>query len=71
MDPLVLTGKLSSVESEDGGCARIAYLQEDHEPDEGFFLRFQSWVDNPRPESHAILKALEGRRLRVTIEVLD
>jgi hypothetical protein len=65
---------------EDSGCAAIGEV--DDEPT-GWFVRLQSWSDaaNARPDGgvlsdeqalafHPIVQALNGRRVRVTIEAL-
>lgn len=58
------------VASEDSGKARIIEVgvQEKGTPLDCFFVRLQSW---DQTKQHEVLKQLEGKRLRVTIEVLD
>ena len=51
--------------SEDGGQARIFYVED---PAVELFLRIQSFAENGQ---HPLADQLAGRRLRVTIEVLD
>lgn len=51
---------------EDGGAARI--LTVDHPDDECFFVRLQSWDETGQ---HDLLKKLEGKRIRITIETLE
>lgn len=54
------------VSIEDGGQAMIAELTDGRE--EGLFVRVQSW--DPGRE-HAEMRSMMGRRISVTIEVLD
>lgn len=70
---------------EDGGCARIAELEGDvflqdgsnrrlvhrNESGAGLFVRIQSWDGKRgRQGGHELTHALEGKLVRVTIEVL-
>ena len=58
-----------SIESEDGGCAKILEV-DDSEGEDGnsLFVRIQSWDDNA---NHPVMNSMVGKRIRVTIEVLD
>ena len=56
------------VESEDGGAARIYTISDDPEAESGMFLRIQSWDEN---KEHTDINNLIGKRIRVTVEVLD
>lgn len=57
-----------AVESvEDGGAARIANLSNDNE-DSCLFVRIQSWDELLR---HDEFREFEGKRVRVTIEVIE
>lgn len=72
-----LTGKVSEAEKEDGGSALICNVCEDTvadvEDDEEFFVRLQSWNEEPVPfnEKHVLLKSLAGKRVKISIEVID
>lgn len=55
------------VETEDGGCAKI-YNLDPAEQQESMFVRLQSW-DSQR--LHTTFQRLVGRRVRVTVELLD
>lgn len=52
---------------EDGGCATIAEVSTGDEVDD-VFVRIQEWHDDPARQLY--VPSLEGRRVRVTIEVL-
>ena len=61
---------------EDSGAAIILdHFQEqgNHDPDNGMFVLVQSWDDRdvPAAEHHIDIKKLFGKRVRVTVEVLD
>lgn len=72
-EPITLT-------SEDSGCAMLI---DDGEPEEvggaeerGISIRIVSWDENgwkyPLPEEcHSDIRKLEGKRIRITLEVLD
>lgn len=68
MTKIVLEG-LMQVDTEDAGMALIGngFEQVPNSPN-GFFVRLQSWDDTKR---HSTFRTLEGKRLRVTIEVID
>ena len=55
-----------SVSIEDGGQARI--MEFDSPGEEGIFVRIQSWSES---KEHGAMDLLMGRRVRVTIEVID
>jgi hypothetical protein len=55
--------------TEDGGCAIIGDIA--GEGDEGLFVRLQSWAENPAGRAHDAIRALTGKRVRVTIETLE
>lgn len=50
---------------EDGGCARISENILGSDPE--MFVRLQSWSDDKR---HPMMDFFEGKRVRVTVEVL-
>jgi hypothetical protein len=57
---------------EDGGQALI--VTPDNGKERGMFLRLQSWEDSPaheQPGAHAEMMSLLGKRVRLTVEVLD
>ena len=54
------------VQAEDGGQALIAELAGKGET--GLFVRLQSWDETKR---HEDMSRLMGRRVRVTIEIID
>jgi hypothetical protein len=59
--------------SEDGGQALIASIYEQTEPpsapeEPGMFVRLQSWDEGG---GHELARSLEGKRVRVTVEVID
>jgi hypothetical protein len=61
---MIIEGK-PVVCSEDSGCAKIASVYGSLF-DEGVFVKIQSWSD---AKNHPFLDALEGKNVRVTIEV--
>jgi hypothetical protein len=54
-------------ETEDGGQAKIAELSREDSP---LFVRVQSWVDG-RDAVHPQVEELAGKRVRVTIEIIE
>ena len=56
----------TQVASEDGNRYRGYCLSDD--ADNGLYVVIKSWDDN---KEHVGMKSLEGKRVRVTIEVLD
>lgn len=57
--------KPEDVDVEDGGCAKIISI----EPPEGcFFVRLQSWDET---REHTIFNKMLGRKVRVTVEILE
>lgn len=71
-NPITLT-------SEDRGLALLVddgnpELVEDPERDNGMWLRIGSWDDNGCNDplvSHTDIKKLEGKKVRITLEVID
>ncbi|HPG04750.1 MAG TPA: hypothetical protein P5256_06430 [Beijerinckiaceae bacterium] len=65
------------IEIEDGGQALIGQIDESADP--AFFVRLQSWDETARgrslgdlaPEAHATFRRLVGKRLRITIDIID
>jgi hypothetical protein len=56
----------AEVDTEDGGRAKIVHF--DGPPESMLFVRLQSWDDTG---THVEINALTGRRVRVTIQVLE
>jgi hypothetical protein len=59
-----------SFKTEDSGAAMIADtngVNYDNE-DSGLFVRIQSWDESLK---HPLTKSLEGKKVKITIEVLD
>ena len=60
------------ISREDSGHALIADL--DHTEisgaDDAFFVRLHSWSDADQPE-HKTLDSLRGKRVKITLEVVD
>lgn len=58
---------------EDSGCALIISFTGDkrRNEDEGFFVRLQSWAEDPQSHMHDLAQSLIGNRIRVTIEILE
>ncbi len=65
MSALRFEGRLE-LHTEDGGRALIGEVE--GADDDRTFVRLQSWSDD---KQHPELAALDGKRIRVTIEVLD
>jgi len=65
---MILTGTVVLDATEDRGQALIAKdIQLTPDLDEGFFIRLQSWDKN---KGHSVFRWLEGKRVKITIEVL-
>lgn len=62
----------STIDVEDSGQALIAQIDGD---DPNFFVKLQSWdesaVDTDGTVGHRIMNSLRGKRVRVTVEVID
>ena len=65
----------AEIEVDDGGQALIVDLDGEHDRDNirynedgGFFVRVQSWSSS---KVHPEMDVLRGRRIRVTVEVID
>jgi hypothetical protein len=66
MEKIVICGKME-VDVEDGGRAKIGTL---YGPDDSqLFVRIQSWVEE-EDGVHGVFNDLEGKTLKVTIEVV-
>ena len=65
-DKFVIEADAGEPDVEDGGQARILHI-ESANPEDVFFIRLQSWDES---RVHATIKHFEGKRLRVTVEVL-
>jgi len=68
MDNKVIVEAVPHFSTEDGGCAKIAEVCPNDFADEGIFVRIQSWSEK---HNHDTLDKLEGKKVRVTIEVVD
>lgn len=62
---LILEDTITVESREDGGAALIARFDD---KDTGMFVRVQSWDETGE---HAEFKKFEGKRVRVTVEVID
>ncbi len=69
------TEGMVDISTEDGGCAMIAENlpidTENSDEDNGMFVKIQSWDERDEDEAHLDMKKLDGKRVRITIEVLD
>lgn len=63
MTKVILEGKVEC-KSEDSGCALIAEIEGNDE----FFVRLHSWSDN---KNHKFMKNIKGKKVRVTVEIID
>lgn len=61
--------------SEDSGQAQIATIYDDENPEvkDGMFVRIQSWEDyvEGQPLKHEKAMQFEGKKVKITIEVVD
>lgn len=62
----VLTPDL--IDTEDSGMAKIGSIYSPGEDEDPIFVRVQSWDETKR---HETFNRLVGKRVRVTVEVLD
>jgi hypothetical protein len=60
---------VGDLDVEDGGQALIVHVDAGDDVDEGWFVRVQSWSE--RKQHEPWVAALHGKRVRVTVEVLD
>jgi len=69
MNRIVIEGQLSPARIEDSGRALVAFLEEEAGVgrDAAFEIRLQSWSDST-PPVHSTMEALQGKRLRITVE---
>lgn len=58
----------SRIDTEDGGCAKIATVEEGNDIEVGMFVRLQSWDDCGE---HETFNQIVGKTVRVTVEILD
>lgn len=67
-----IEGACEETSYEDNGRAFIATIYDEATADDpdGMFIRIQSWSEAPQPW-HPLAALIEGRRVRVTVEVLD
>lgn len=73
MDKLVFSTQKLELSREDGGCALIGEVCDDDilrgsEAPSEVFVRIQSWDDD---RLHPTIRQLEGKRVRVTVEVIE
>lgn len=61
--------KPMGVESKDGGRGLIYEIQSPQ--DSGLFVRLHSWAEPIEAEPHADFNFLVGKRVRITIEVVE
>lgn len=61
-------GMATDVDVEDGGCAKIVYLDESEGSEEGMFICLKSWTENG---IHTDLDKFIGKKIRVTVEVVE
>lgn len=66
MEKIILEGVVEC-EKEDGGRALIAQIESENEEDD-VFVRIQSWSDD---RTHTVMNSIQGKKVRVTIEVID
>lgn len=59
---------LENLQREDGGCALIESIGTEGDEETGIFVRVQSWDET---KEHKDFNALKGKRVRVTIEVVE
>lgn len=61
-----------TVETEDGGCAKIATfgwsIDEPEDSETGILVRLQSW---DKSKEHKDFKKFEGKRVKITIETIE
>jgi hypothetical protein len=61
--------ELSKLKREDNGAALIAeYVTELEQGDDCMWVKLQSWDETKR---HRTLRAMEGKRVRITVEVVE
>jgi hypothetical protein len=65
-DKFVIEADAGEPDVEDGGMARILHI-ESPDPNDVFFVRLQSYDES---QVHATIKNFEGKKLRVTVEIL-
>jgi hypothetical protein len=71
MDKFVIEALSGEPDVEDGGQARILHIESDdpkHCHSAFHFIRLQSWDET---REHAIIRQFEGKRVRVTVEVIE
>jgi hypothetical protein len=75
MEPIIITGTVTNIETEDSGAAQIAYLENSESTGSAeFFIGLHSWNDNFNETDqpmHPTMDALAGKKIRITVEVLD
>lgn len=66
---VVFTGVLGERRNEDSGQAAILTLDSEDGLDDGEFVRVQSW--RTENTEHPLIDALDGKRVRIVVTVLD
>lgn len=66
MEKIVIEG-IVKLESEDGGLCLVDY-DFSEESDGTFFVRLFSWDDT---KEHSTIRMMEGKRVRVTVEIVE
>jgi hypothetical protein len=62
----------NDLDQEDNGCALILHVSDDDDTEDGMFVKVQSWAEDPDLKTaHAEMHRLFGKRVRVTVEVLE
>lgn len=72
MNQIIITGTVGDISTEDGGAAKIVDLDDmlvDGNEQSSFFVRLQSWDD--LNFDHTTIEAMQGNKVRITIEVLE
>lgn len=66
-------GLCTDTSYEDAGHSFIATIYDEATADDpdGIFVRVQSWIETSPQPTHPIAALIDGRRVRVTVEVLD
>lgn len=63
---IILKGKLDMKEDDDGN----ALIGELSQPDQAIFVRLHTYDESEEKTQHKELAALDGKKIRITIEVL-
>jgi hypothetical protein len=75
MEPIIITGTVGDISTEDSGAAKIADLDDEESTGSPeFFVRLQSYNDNfdsTDKQMHPTMDALAGKKVRITVEVIE